>query len=51
MIKWYKNLKKDIAILKKLKVDYLFAPTVKEIYKDKKIIIYGNFNVRKTLSK
>ena len=31
-----KNLKKDIAILKKLKVDYLLAPSVKEIYRDKK---------------
>ena len=31
-----KNIQKDIKILKKLKVDYLFAPTVKEIYKDKK---------------
>ena len=31
-----KNLKKDIKILKKLKVDYLFVPSVNEIYKDKK---------------
>ena len=31
-----KNLKKDIAILKKLKVDYLLAPKVKEIYRNKK---------------
>ena len=30
-----KNLKKDIAILKKLKVDYLLAPKVKEIYRNK----------------
>ena len=31
-----KNLKKDIAILKKLKVDYLLTPKVKEIYRNKK---------------
>ena len=31
-----KNIKKDIKILKKLKVDYLFVPSVNEIYKDKK---------------
>ena len=29
--KYPKNLKKDIAILKKLKVDYLLTPNVKEI--------------------
>ena len=29
--KYPKNLKKDIAILKNLKVDYLLAPNVKEI--------------------
>ena len=34
--KYPKNLKKDIAILKKLKVDYLLAPKVKEIYRNKK---------------
>ena len=33
-----KNLKKDIHILKKLKVDYLLMPNVNEIYKSKKII-------------
>ncbi len=31
-----KNLKKDIMILKKLKVDYLLIPDVKNIYKSKK---------------
>ena len=31
-----KNLKKDISILKRLKVDYLLAPNVKEIYINKK---------------
>ena len=35
-INYPKNIKKDIKILKKLKVDYLFAPTINEIYKDKK---------------
>ncbi len=34
--KYPKNLKKDIAILKKLKVDYLLTPNVKEIYRNKK---------------
>ena len=35
-----KNLKKDILILKKHKVDYLLIPKIKEVYKknkDKKI--------------
>ena len=31
-----RNLKKDIRILKKLKVDYLLTPNVAEIYKNKK---------------
>ncbi len=31
-----KNLKNDIKILKKLRVDYLFTPSVREIYKNKK---------------
>ncbi len=38
--KYPKNLKKDVKILKKLKVDYLLTPNVNEIYsskKDKKI--------------
>ena len=34
--KYPKNIKKDIKILKKLKVDYLLTPNVSEIYKDKK---------------
>ena len=34
--KYPKNLKKDIAILKKLNVDYLLAPKLKEIYRNKK---------------
>ena len=32
-IKYPRNLKKDINILKRLKVDYLFLPSVGEIYK------------------
>ena len=32
-----RNLKKDIKILKKLKVDYLLTPSVKDVYKNKKI--------------
>ena len=31
-----KNLKKDIKILKELKVDYLIIPTINEVYKNKK---------------
>ncbi len=31
-----RNLKKDIKILKKLKVDYLLIPNVREIYRNKK---------------
>ena len=34
--KYPRNLKKDIEILKKLKVDYLLTPHVKDIYKDSK---------------
>ena len=34
--KYPRNLKKDIKILKKLNVDYLLKPNVKEIYKNKK---------------
>ena len=34
--KYPKNLKKDIAILKKLNVDYLLTPNVKEVYRNKK---------------
>ena len=31
-----KNLKRDIKVLKKLKVDYLLIPSIKEIYKNNK---------------
>jgi len=34
--KYPKNLNKDLKILKKLKVDYLFMPKINEIYKNKK---------------
>ena len=34
--KYPKKLRKDIKILKKLKVDYLLLPKVNEIYKSKK---------------
>ena len=34
--KYPRNLKKDIKILKKLKVDYLLTPRVTEIYRSKK---------------
>jgi len=33
-----KNLIKDLKILKKLKVDYVFLPSVNEIYKNQKLI-------------
>ena len=36
--KYPKNLKKDLKILNKLRVDYLFLPKFSEIYKDKKNI-------------
>jgi len=36
-INYPQNLSKDIKILKKLKVDYIFLPTAKQIYKDRKI--------------
>ena len=32
-LKYPRNINKDISILKKLKVDYLFLPNVSEIYK------------------
>ena len=40
--KYPRNLVKDIKILKKLKVDFLFTPKISEIYKKKadKIKIY-----------
>ena len=31
-----RNLKKDIMILKKLKVDYLLTPNVRDVYRNKK---------------
>ena len=34
--KYPRNLKQDIKVLKRLKVDYLFIPNSKEIYKSKK---------------
>ena len=40
-----RNLKKDIKVLKKIKVDYLLIPRIKEIYKknkDKKIKLNKN---------
>ena len=33
-----KNITNDFKILKKLKVDYVYLPTVKQIYKDKKLL-------------
>ena len=42
-IKYPRNLKKDIALLKKLKINYLFLPNENEIYKKgikKKLIIF-----------
>ena len=35
--KYPKNLNKDLIILKKLKVDFVFLPTVTQIYRQKKI--------------
>ena len=35
-INYPKNLKKDIKILKRLKVDYILIPSVEEIYKKEK---------------
>ena len=43
-----RNIKKDLNILKKLKVDYVIIPSKKEIYKKrrfKKIIIKKNLNI------
>ena len=37
--KYPRNLKNDIKILKNIKIDYLFIPSVNEIYKDKNINI------------
>ncbi len=41
--KYPRNLNLDIRILKKLKIDYLFIPSVKEIYKTK----FKNFKLNK----
>ena len=37
-----KNLNKDLSILKKLKIDYVFVPEVNDIYSGKKKIIKLN---------
>ena len=42
--KYPRNIKKDIAILKKLNVDYLFRPSVKDIYRFKS----KKFNLKKS---
>ena len=39
--KYPRNIKKDISILKKLKVSYLFLPKVEEIYKKKNEKFYS----------
>ena len=36
--KYPRNIKKDLKILKKLKVDYVYLPRIKDIYKDKNTI-------------
>jgi len=36
LIKYPRNIKKDISILKRLRVDYLLIPKMKDIYKNKK---------------
>ena len=42
--KYPRNLKKDISILKKLNVDYLFRPSVKDVYRFKS----KKFNLKKS---
>ena len=44
-IKYPRNIKKDIAILKKLKVEYLFIPNTRDIYKFKA----KKFNLKKKI--
>ena len=44
LLKYPKNLKKDILILRRLRVDYLLIPQKKEIYKNKKQM---KFSIRK----
>ena len=41
--KYPRNIRKDIAILKKMKVEYLFKPSAREIYKFKA----KKFNLKK----
>jgi pantoate--beta-alanine ligase len=36
-LKYPRNMKKDLTILKKIKVDYVFTPNTKEIYKKKRL--------------
>ncbi len=43
--KYPKPFNKDLSICKKLKVDYVFAPTIKQMYPDK--IVYTNISVKK----
>ena len=40
-----KNINRDIQILKKLRVNFVFIPTVKDIYKNK---INSKFNLKKS---
>ena len=42
--KYPRNIKKDIAILKKLNVDYLFTPNAKDVYRFKS----KKFNLKKS---
>jgi pantoate--beta-alanine ligase len=44
-----RNIKNDIMILKKLKVDYVYLPTVEEIYKEKKLPKISLINSHKVL--
>ena len=47
--KYPRNLSKDINILKKLKVDYLFLPNMNEIYENKKDLKIKLLNKQKIL--
>ena len=46
-ITYPRNLNKDLKILKKLKVDFVYLPSVKQIYKDIKLpniyLLHGDF--------
>ncbi len=44
-----KNLNKDLFILKKLKVDFVYIPTFNQIYKNKKLMKYKLKNKQKIL--